>query len=218
MKNGILYLEVEKMRKRLLFTTFLAGGAILTLAPATNAKSYVEFGDVSGVDMSEVLGFRDITDSTTEYKVTDSSETSSSQPYNEVDLSDFGKSISQIRAEGYKTVVVIFELDIKEVKDGYQELFLYDGSGSNASQLVAPITSFEHGSGYRNTSYSRYEFYAEIPAESFCNSVFTMRYGAHGKYDDDWKYRDLQMEIALSYEDKKIDGLQWVENADTYHY
>lgn len=207
-----------KKIKLFIISIFLVAMAIIALNVNVFADCYYNPNNETGVNIDENLGLINMGKKTNEYEVTDSSEMSSTQPIAEVDLAITGKSIYQIKNEGYKTVVVVFELDIAEINDGYQEFFLYDSSSSNANKLVTLLTNFEHGSGYKNSDCIRYEFYAEVPVDSFKTTVFTMRFGAHGNYSDDWKFKALQVQILLSYEEQKISDLKWYEGVNTYYY
>ena len=149
----------------------------------------------------------------TEHKVTDSKETAAGQPYFSVDLNKFGYSLNQIKESGYKTIVVIMQMNIRELDDEYQEIYLYKNSSAGSDTLITPIKSFEHGSGYKNTSYTRYEFYAEVPVDNFSSSFFYIRFGANGKYNDDWMLSKLAVQICLSKENQKIGYLAHVSNA-----
>lgn len=114
------------------------------------------------------------------------------------------------RLGGYNTLVLIFHLEICEFKDGYQEIYLY--SGANQLVDVSPITTFEHGSGYTETSWEEYEFYAEIPLNNIVSNQITIRYGAHGFGADDWKNRELVAQIGIATEQQNYNQLLNVEN------
>ena len=182
----------------------------------THAEPYVE----GGVNVDGLLGVKDATIFNESKNVTDKSELNKNQPYAVVDFYKYGVSVSNLKNNSsYKSVIVIFQMEIKEVNDGYQELFLYE-SDTSTTKICDPITNFEHVPGKKGSDYKRYEFYAEIPLNlvSIYLNGFCIRFGAHGNGSDDWKFKDLQVQLLLSYDNAKINSLKKVTNADLYHY
>jgi hypothetical protein len=148
-----------------------------------------------------------------EITITDSS--TFSNYYDEVNLSIFNYNTSSLIAQGYATLGIVFQLDIREVDDGFQEIFIYSGIYNTSTQLVNGITEFEHGPGRKNTTYIRYEFYSEIIISQIVGNTFYIRYGAHGIFNDNWKNKFLEVQLAVSTESRTISNL-YVSNYGTY--
>lgn len=202
------------MKKKILILVLILNILLIDLI-CINASTYV----TGGVNIDLDLGFkRPYSDIYKEFTVSDKSQFNNNQPYFNIDLSQYNNwSLANINKSQYNSVVVIFQMDIKEIYDGYQEIYLYNNASSTASELVNCQSAFEHGSGYKNTKYKRYEFYAEISKVKLTTSVFTIRYGAHGNGSDDWKFKDLEIQICLSKDNARLSNLMYVENAITSH-
>lgn len=117
-----------------------------------------------------------------------------SNPYDPVYLSNSGFTMSNLLQKGITNVHVIVEIDVKEVDDGYQYIFLYDNYLTTASELGC--YQFEHGPGYKKTSYNLpdepYTFVFTVSIVSLTDN-FVIRYGASGNYDDDWKNKNIRV-------------------------
>ncbi len=115
-------------------------------------------------------------------------------PYDNVNLSNSGYTFNDLLLRNITTVNVVISLDAKEVDDGYQHIFLYDGSLQTSNLLGS--YEFEHGSGYKNTQYNDvdkpYVFIFTIPLAELTSS-FTIRYGASGNYADTWKNKNIRI-------------------------
>jgi hypothetical protein len=124
--------------------------------------------------------------------------TDQSQFNNPCDNIDSGQTLANYCAQGYITLAVSLTMDIKEVDDGYQEIFFYNSTSSSATNLVTPIESLEHGGNKKNTTYKTYNFYAEINIYQMTSNRLVIRYGAHGALGDTWKNKHVTMRIGLS--------------------
>jgi hypothetical protein len=140
-----------------------------------------------------------------EVTITDSS--TFSNHYDAVNLGLFNYNTSSLIAQGYVTLGIIFQLDIREVDDGFQEIFIYSGSTTTSIQLVTGITAFEHVPGSKNTTYMRYEFYAEIILSQIIGNTVYIRYGAHGAFNDNWKNKFLEVQLLLSTQTRSVSNL-----------
>lgn len=154
-----------------------------------------------GVDILLDHGIRSLTsDQYYEYVVTDDDDLDE-QPSIEIDFVDWGINYHNLIWNSYKTVVFIFQLDIAEIDDGYQEIYLC----TPENDQIRSYTNFEHDTSGTNTYFSRYEFYVEFPYTYFgINTTYYLRFGAHGFGDDDWKFRNVKGQVLIS--------------TDTYHY
>ena len=143
------------------------------------------------------------------------------QKYDYVDLNKY-VSLSALAANGYSSVDITVTLDVKEVDDGFQYCFLYaDGNvGSNAysSSLVGFFDryilgqeatrddpsflagyQFEHGPGKKNTSWATYNLKFTVSISdliSLGNGNLYIRYGASGKFDDNWQNRNVKITFS----------------------
>lgn len=211
------------MRKKDLLLVSVASLMLFTGLFSVKAVSYVE-GGVSISQEYDILLQTDITnpyyepgnngytDLTQPYKVTDSSHLNSSQPVVTVDLTDFGLTTGAIYNGGFSTLVFVFQLDLKEIDDGYQEFYVFDPVATNKPNFVTPITSFDHGGSGANTSYSRYEFYAEIPRTALTSQYVAIGFSANGWGSDDWVFKNLKVQILTSSQNRNYTNLWWVEN------
>lgn len=177
------------------------------------ANPYVD----SGVPITKDYGVKDVTsDRDLIYRVKDIDWYKTSQPCLEIDFANWGLTSSEVSAHNYSTIVLIIELDIAEIYDGYQEIYLATNKYDKNS-LQYSYTTLEHTTGKRDPIYKRYEFYVEIPA-SVCKYKYYLHFGAHGYMDDDWTFKAVQAQVFASTETFKIPGLCYVVNANTYYY
>jgi len=102
-----------------------------------------------------------------------------------------GYSASKLYALGYRTIYMTVELNIWEVNDGYQYVFIYDGTGNNANLLGS--IELEHGGTTKNTSSKRYAINFYVPITEDSTDIICVRYGAAGNYEDDWKNSELSL-------------------------
>jgi len=179
---------------------------------ANSLKAYAQTYISGGVDITLDTG-APTTSRNTVYEITDAGPLAQdSSEHDVITVSNRGYSVSKLTSMGYQTLVLIFHLDIWEVDDGYQEIYLYTLNNGTYTQLVTPITSFEHGSGSKNTTQTEYEFYAEIPLSSIKNDKIYVFYSAHGWFADNWKNTNFQYQICASTESQKYSNLRWVSN------
>lgn len=143
-------------------------------------------------------------------KITDSGR--ANQHYDVVYLSE-KMDVKALAAAGYNTLKVKISLEVKELDDGYQWIFLYSDSSCSKKALLDDVVEFisgvkvkddpsllcgkrfEHGSGKKDTSWGVHFFEFNIPMEDLTKDLY-IRFGASGKYDDDWQNRNL----FISYE------------------
>lgn len=113
-------------------------------------------------------------------------------PYDLVYVSSSGYTFNNLQSRGITRVHVIIELDAKEVDDGYQYIFLYDGT-SESSTLLGSY-QFEHGVGYKRTNYNLsnapYTFVFSMQLSDLSSS-YAIRYGASGNGADTWKNKNV---------------------------
>lgn len=179
---------------------------------AASSKAYAQTYISGGVDITLDTGvYAKVREDV--YEITDDGPfAQDSNEHDTITVSNCGYSVSNLTNLGYQTLVLIFHLDIWEVNDGYQEIYLYTLNNGTYTQLVTPITGFEHGSGKKNTTQTEYEFYAEIPLSSIKNDRIYVYYSAHGWFEDNWKNTNFQYQICASTETQIYSSLCWVSN------
>jgi hypothetical protein len=114
--------------------------------------------------------------------------------YDPVLLSSSGYMVSNLIQKGLTHAHVVIEIDVKEVNDGYQYIFLYDNFLTTGNELGS--YQFEHGPGTKKTTYNLpeepYTFVFTVSLANLTNS-FVIRYGASGNNDDDWKNKNIRV-------------------------
>lgn len=90
-------------------------------------------------------------------------------------------TLSQIKIE--------FSFDMWEVDDGYQDIYLYNGT------TVIWEDTINRGSG-KNTSAMTYSKTIYLNIEDYKNfDILNLRFSAHGAFSDDWQFNNFQMSI-----------------------
>jgi hypothetical protein len=106
--------------------------------------------------------------------------------------------LASLLTQGYKTMTVEITMDVREVNDGYQYIFIYDDTSTTTRLRGA---QFEHTPGEKNTAWKTYVFYLEVAVANLNNNDFVIRYGASGQFEDDWQNENIQVQIGWSFED-----------------
>lgn len=199
--------------KRLFLSVSIIG--LLTLSLCNNVFAFKEIGDY-GVDITYAL------DSFDTYKVRTSSnivtdDSRFSQKYDTIDFKDVydGKyNIDTLKTEGYYTMAVEITLDVKKIDDGYQYIFIYDDTRSDTFLTGC---QFECGKSYRNMT-----FYFEVSIFNIKENDFVIRYGASGKFSDDWENKNLNIQVGFSKEAVKTTNIWYIkwlnDNHTKYQY
>ncbi len=126
-----------------------------------------------------------------------------SNPYDVVYFSDFGIDLAAAKEQGYKSLTFYVRLNVKEVNDGYQYIYLYSSPVSNtAYNCGVPTTGsnkFEHKTGSKDTNWGMHEFtFENVDINRFNEGMFVIRYNASGDGDDDWKRGTGQIRISVN--------------------
>ncbi|MCR3905714.1 MAG: MACPF domain-containing protein [Tenericutes bacterium] len=131
---------------------------------------------------------------TQEFLITDSGRFN--QPYDLIDFANtYGIDLQVMRLLGYNSVDVIIKLNVREVHDGYQYIFLYDGDSNSANLLGSRM--FEHGGSKKNTNWQIHSFaFSGIPLTVNLQQM-VIRYGASGSFSDDWINKDLKVQFVF---------------------
>lgn len=134
---------------------------------------------------------------TAEKKITDSGRFKNH--YDVIDLkSMLGVYLSTLKYEGVKKIKIDLTLDVREIDDGYQHLFLYTKKDDVKSNKLLWHKEFEHTKGKKNTNYKTYTFSCEFFLDQLENEKIYLRYGASGALDDDWKNKNVIVNITLT--------------------
>ena len=209
------------MKKKITFLFFICVFLLFFKTLTISVLGYVS----GGVYINKNFGIYDVTSQNFNdiscniekgeyvYTVTDSAWNDGKNPVITIDLSEYGIDSQEIYRKIYKTIVIIFQMTLREDSDGYQEIYLINTNTNN--YLSNPITDFQHGGNKLSREYERYEFYAEIPIERFTSTSFSLAFSAHGFASDNWKFGNVRVQVCGSYEKCKINNIRHVVNATT---
>lgn len=159
-----------------------------------------------------VKDFAEYTARTHEATITDSGR--SKQQMDIVRISS-DYNVLDLQRAGYKNLLISIDLQIREIDDGYQYVFLYRDQYCTDSSVDSLLDiydkyifgetkedpsllymyKYEHGPGYENTNWSKVSFEVEIPLTSLVNDLY-LRYGASGKNDDDWRNKEINLKVT----------------------
>lgn len=133
------------------------------------------------------------------------------QSFDRITSSDYTYPIMDMKNH-FSYVTISLNIKIKEVDDGYQHFFLYNGISESSTLLASK--KFEHYSGSKNTTYSTYTIkFDSVPLSLINNDELTIRYDASGLDDDDWKNKHLS--VTLEYSNVNTDlsiNIKYTEN------
>lgn len=129
------------------------------------------------------------------YTITDSGRFN--QSYDIINIKDYcGYSAKELYEVGYRSLYITVQLDIWEKNYGYQYIFIYNGTGSDATLL--DDIQIEHGGTDKKTSEDRYNFTFQVPLTANTSDVICVRYGASGSLKDDWCNQETVVWIDAS--------------------
>jgi len=121
------------------------------------------------------------------------------QPLDRVNFDSFGINIDAMKLKGYKTISFYIQLNVREINDGYQHIFLFSSTAASDTYLISELR-FEH-SPSKDTSWRvHYETelkFENISIDKFPNNEFIIRYDASGSGDDDWENKDLKVQLVI---------------------
>lgn len=121
-----------------------------------------------------------------------------------------GIDLSEMYQNGYNTLVLEIQMEVNELDDGYQYIFIYDDLERD-SWLAGG--KFEHGSGYLKSEKTIYYFYIELNISDITNNDFVIRYDASGKNDDDWQCNNVFGQIGFSTETRSESSI-WMTSKE----
>ncbi len=124
----------------------------------------------------------------------------------------------KLSAIGCKYVAIHLQLRMWEIDDGYQEIFIYGGEGSG--NLLWSITDYEHGGGVKDTTKRVFETTVLLDLAKLKDvDCLYIRYGAHGKYSDDWASDLMHAEIScvVDTNDLRSSEFYWAHKNPFYY-
>lgn len=187
-----------------------------------NFKDYIDPNHITATQYSKGKAYAKwISSAKTTYQVRDY----------EVSISDAGRKKQQmdiveistsadytlldLERAGFTYIEVEITLDIKEVNDGYQYIFLYkddvlpdtdmdltefynkyvNGESSTEDPSLLHLFKYEHGPGEKDTSWNRVTFRRSLRISDLKDDLY-IRYGASGKDDDTWRNQNVSVTIT----------------------
>ena len=141
------------------------------------------------------------------YTITDAARFD--QPYDQVWAGlTYNNLYTNLKNMGIEYLAITLKIKLYEIDDGYQCLFLYDGSGSDANLLWEK--EIEHGGTGKSGTAKVYKTQIYIPIESIQNADYLyFRYRAHGAFDDDWVNVEIYYEMMYVTEKEDIDAVEF---------
>ena len=148
-----------------------------------------------------------------EVTITDSGR--QNQPMDVVDFSS-DYNVKDLINSGYKKIVVTLSADVMERDDGYQYIFLYSDTScashginsimdafdkyvfsddDEADPSLLYMHKFTHGGDQKNSSWGTVNFTVTLDATRLKDDLY-IRYGASGKYNDDWCNKNIEVTIT----------------------
>lgn len=224
---GLLIFKKERdelMKKTMLLILVIMMSFITIFASSTKVFAFRELGtDSNGnprsVNITLAEDFETLyTVRTVEKTITDSGRFN--QIHDSVNFNSVydGKyNLDNLYNQGYRTMAVEITMDVKEIHDGYQYIYIYDDT-STTSYLSGG--RFEHGPGKKDTQYKTYTFYFEIDINNVRDNDFVIRYGASGAFKDDWVTKNVKVQVGWSKETvitSHVWTLEWI-NSNTYRF
>jgi len=125
------------------------------------------------------------------------------QPMDAVSFDVFGKgNINTLKQSGYKTVSFYIQLNVKEIINGNQHIFLYRSRENSVEYLLSQV-SVEHTPVKLDTTwwvhYENEIKFENISLDNFPNNEFVIRYLAdrNGTNNYDWENKDLKIQLVI---------------------
>lgn len=101
--------------------------------------------------------------------------------------------------QGYKYVTVTLNFQMREISDGYQDIYLCPGASSSS---LTSIKLDYYGNRKIDAYHDVGVYFKSLPLIDFVDKDYKMhlviRYDAHGAGNDDWMYRFMYIMVELS--------------------
>jgi hypothetical protein len=126
-----------------------------------------------------------------------------SNSYDVINFSDFGIDLAAAKEQGYKSLTFYIRLNVAEVNDGYQYIYMYSSPVADGKYDCGTPNSgtnrFEHTHGSKDSSWGIHEFkFENVDINRFTEGLFVIRYDASGDGGDDWKRGTGQVQITVN--------------------
>lgn len=147
------------------------------------------------------------------YTITDDGPFNQGSRYDTVSIGLNTDLYADLVNRGFKYLAINFKLRMWEVHNGYQEIYIYAGSGSG--KLLDKITEIEYGGNKKTTTPGVYthQFLIELSALRNVDTLY-IRYSAHGSLEDDWQTDKMYCELSYVVTENDIYG----SNAPSFYW
>ncbi len=115
-----------------------------------------------------------------------------------VDLTNYFRlSLSEMKSRGYNKIQITIDIELKKIDRGTQYVFIYNNSNDSSSNPCL------YGFDWAHQVVDYYSWYNDINATldisqlSYTNNYFYLLFGASGSYNDDWKYRNINVMLTF---------------------
>ena len=115
-----------------------------------------------------------------------------------IDLdNDLTYGIEIMNKNNFKSILVTFSAEMKEINHGYQYVFIYKSKQNNQNHLLHNQTYELNGNSLQK-NYVTKSFSVEFGLNEFLDThLLVFRYGASGSQDDDWKNKNINITITF---------------------
>lgn len=117
--------------------------------------------------------------------------------YDKIDLKQlFGYTTSELRNAFYRDIQIEISLDIYEVNDGYQHIFIC----FTDEKYYGEMKEFkdEHGSHILDDYYYKHTYTYKTDLAKFNYNMIVIRYDSSGNFSNVWKNKNLNVNITIS--------------------
>jgi len=122
------------------------------------------------------------------------------QPKEQIYFNDFEDmhtdGMAEMERHGYKTVAFLFSLDIKEVNDGYQQIFIYNTQEEN-EEKDNKLAEIRLDTPNKNDWIAMSGETSDIKIVNFTEQSFIIRFDASGHDEDTWKNRNVYVKLRF---------------------
>lgn len=132
-----------------------------------------------------------------EIKVTDDGRFTN--PYDVWNLkTTYDVYLTTLKEKGIKRIIVQMILNVKEINDGYQYVFLYNKNLNNSSNKLLDSVMFEHGGTEKDTTYSNEILFFSVLIDDLLDENIYIFYGASGEKEDDLMNKEVYIRILFT--------------------